>query len=107
MDPQWPETERLPWARAKQQFDPSLFSTMVINPRNYDELVPKIKCPTLLIAAENGIVSREVAENAAKLWKSKHPFQWVQIKGATHNIRRDQFQAYQDALFGFLKTLPA
>ncbi len=106
-DPQWPEVERLPWARAKQQFDSSLFSTMVVNPRAYDELVPKIKCPTLLIIAENGIVSRETAEHAAKLWKSKQPFKWEQIKGTTHNIRRDNFAAYRYAIFVFLKALPA
>ncbi|MHB8104163.1 MAG: alpha/beta fold hydrolase [Dehalococcoidales bacterium] len=106
MDPQWPEAERLPWARAKQQFDVSLFKNMIVNPRSYDELVPKIKCPTLLIIAEQGIVSKEVAENAAKLWKSKQPFKWVQIKGATHNIRRDNFPDYRDAVFGFLKALP-
>lgn len=107
LDPQWPEAERLPWAKAKQQFDSTIFSTMTVNPHSYDELVPQIKCPTLLIIAENGIVSKETAENAARLWKSKQPFKWVQIKGATHNIRRDKFQEFQDALFSFLKALPA
>jgi pimeloyl-ACP methyl ester carboxylesterase len=106
-DPQWPEAERLPWAKAKQQFDVSLFENMIVNPRSYDELVPKIKCPTLLIIAEQGIVTRQVAEHAAKLWKAKHPFKWVQIKDATHNIRRDNFQDYRDAVLSFLKYLPA
>ncbi|MGD0780577.1 MAG: alpha/beta hydrolase [Dehalococcoidales bacterium] len=107
MDPQWPEKERLPWAKAKQQFDASLFLHMIVNPHSYDELVPKIKCPTLLIIAEKGIVTKEVAEHAAKLWKAKHPFKWVQIKGTTHNIRRDNFPDYQEVLFKFLKSLPA
>ena len=105
-DPQWPEEERLPWAKAKQQFDASLFSYPVINQRPYSELVNQTKCPTLLIIGENGIVSRKVAENAARLWKFKEPFKWVQIKGATHNIRRDNFEEYKVALFDFLKTLP-
>jgi len=106
MDPQWPEEERLPWARAKQQFDESLFFYPVVNESHYSELVPKIKCPTLLIIGENGIVTRETAANAARLWKSKQPFKWVQIKGATHNIRRDNFNDYKAALFDFLKGLP-
>ena len=106
-DPQWPEEERLPWARAKQQFDESLFFYPMVNNSPYSELVPKIKCPALLIIAETGIVSREVAENAARLWKSRQPFKWVQIRGATHNIRRDNFKDYQAALFDFLETLPA
>jgi N-formylmaleamate deformylase len=106
MDPQWPEAERLPWARAKQQFDPSLFAYPIINQSHYSELVPLIKCPTLLIIAENGIVSPEAAANAARLWKSKQPFKWVQIKGTTHNIRRDNFKDYKAALLDFLKALP-
>jgi N-formylmaleamate deformylase len=105
--PCWSEAERLIWAKAKQQFDPSLFSTMVINPRSHEELVPQIKCPTLLIIAENGIVTADVAKKAAELWKSKQPFKWVQIKNATHNIRRDQFEAFKEAVLSFLETLPA
>ncbi len=106
LDPSWSDEERLYWAKAKQQFDSSLFSKMVINPLPYTELVTKIQCPTLLIIAESGIVTKEVAENAARLWKSKNPFKWVQIKGATHNIRRDNFAAFREAVFSFLKSLP-
>jgi pimeloyl-ACP methyl ester carboxylesterase len=107
IDPQWPEEERLPWAQAKQQFDASLFSYPVLNQRPYSELVNQIKCPTLLIIAENGIATPEAAENASRLWKSKQPFKWVQIKGAGHSIRRDNFTDYKAALFDFLKSLPA
>ena len=107
LDPQWPEAERLPWAKAKQQFDETLFKYSIINERPYTETVPKIKCPTLLIIAEHGAVNKKDAENAAKIWKAKAPFKWVQIKGATHNIRRDNFPAYRDAVLSFLKALPA
>jgi hypothetical protein len=31
----------------------------------------------------------------------------VLIKGAGHNIRREQFKEYQAVLFDFLKSLPA
>ena len=106
-NPRWSEAELVPWAQAKRQFDPALFSMMAINSRSYEELVPKITCPTLLIIADGGLVTEAVAKNAAKLWKSKQPFKWVQIKGAGHNIRREQFEEFQKALFGFLKTLPA
>jgi len=107
MDPSWIDEDRLAWAKAKQQFDASLFERMVINPRSYDEQVVGIKCPTLLIIAEQGIVSQDTAQNAAKLWKSQQPFKWVQIKGATHNIRRDNFNDYRDAVLSFLNALPA
>jgi N-formylmaleamate deformylase len=107
LDPQWPEEERLPWARAKQQFDVSLFSYPIVNERHYAELVPHIKCPTLLVIAENGIVTPEVAANATRLWKSRKLFKWVQIKGTTHNIRRDNFVEYKAAVYDFLKSLGA
>ncbi len=107
LDPQWPEAERLPWAKAKLQFDDTLFEHVVINTKSYDETVPKIKCPTLLIIAEHGAVSKNDAENAARIWKAKAPFQWVQIKGATHNIRRDNLPDYKAAVLNFLKALSA
>jgi N-formylmaleamate deformylase len=107
LNPRWSEAELKTWAKAKQQFDPELFTKSLLDPRSYEELVPQIKCPTLLIIADGGIVKKEVAENAARLWKSKNPFKWVQIEGAGHNIRREQFKDYKAALFDFLKTLPA
>ncbi len=106
IDPNWADEDRLVWAKAKQQFDPSLFSRPIINERSYEELVPEMQCPTLLLIGDNGIVTAEVAENAARLWKSDQPFQWVQIKNATHNIRRDQFDEYCGKLFCFLQALP-
>ncbi len=102
-DPSWDEEERLPWAKAKQQFDPSLFSNMTTNQRSYTEIIPKIKSPTLLICAEKGIVTREIAENAARLWASKKPFKWVMIKGAGHNIRREKFEEFYKVVTDFLK----
>jgi N-formylmaleamate deformylase len=102
-DPSWDEEERLPWAKAKQQFDPALFSRIAANHQPYTEIIPKIKCPTLLICAEKGIVTRDIAENAAKLWASKKPFKWVMIKGAGHNIRREKFTEFYKAVTDFLK----
>ena len=104
-NPRWSEAEVIPWAKSKLQFDPTLFSTMLLNQRSYVELVPRIKCPTLLIISDGGLVTAKTAENASKLWKSKQPFQWIQIKGAGHNIRREQFEAFCDILFRFLNAL--
>jgi N-formylmaleamate deformylase len=105
-NPLWSEGEIKPWAESKLQFDTRLFDFMAVNPRSYKEQIPRIKCPTLLIIAENGLVSKATAEDAARLWKSQQPFKWVQIKGAGHNIRRENFPAFKEDLFDFLKTLP-
>jgi pimeloyl-ACP methyl ester carboxylesterase len=103
-NPRWSEAELVPWAKAKLQFDPSLFSKPILNQLSYVDLVPKIKCPTLLIISDGGLVTAETAEHASRLWKSRRPFKSVRIKGAGHNIRREQFEAFKDALFSFLKT---
>jgi len=107
LNPRWSEAELKPWATSKLQVDPTMFSRPILNPRGYAELVPKIKCPTLLIISDGGIVPVATAQNAAKIWKSKQPFKWVLIKGAGHNIRREQTEAFKEAVLSFLKALPA
>jgi len=103
-NPSWSEAEIIPWAKSKLQFDPTLFAMMQLDRTSYIELVPRIKCPTLLIISDGGIVTAETAIHASKLWKSTQPFKWVQIEGAGHNIRREQFQVFCDTLFRFLKS---
>ena len=102
-DPGWSEQDRVPWAVAKKQFDFGMLSRRPGGGRSYTEIVPLIDCPTLLISAEKGIVSPEVAENAARLWKSKKPFRSVRIMGAGHNIRREKFEEFLAAVTDFLK----
>jgi N-formylmaleamate deformylase len=104
-NPLWSEDEILLWAQAKLQFDPSQFSNMRIDRSSYTELVPRIQCPTLLITSDGGIVSSEIARHASQLWKSKNPFRLVQINGAGHNIRREQFRAFMDTITQFLQGL--
>jgi len=101
-NPTWTEDDVIPWAISRKQFDPALLDKMMANTRPYEDIVTKLKCPTLLIIAENGIVSKETAQKAAKLWKSKKPFKWVYIKGAGHSIRREQYAAYIKAVNEFL-----
>jgi N-formylmaleamate deformylase len=104
-NPSWAEEERLPWAKAKQQFDPTLFSGTPHHNIPYTEIVPKMDCATLLICAEKGIVTPEIAQNVARLWRSNKPFKWVMIPGAGHNIRRENFKEFYAAVTGFLANL--
>jgi len=103
-NPRWSEAEIGPWADSKLQFDPTLFSTMQLDRPSYVQLIPKIICPTLLVISDGGLVTPETAEHASNLWRAEQPFRWVQIKGAGHNIRREQFQTFCDTLFHFLET---
>lgn len=103
--PVWSETELIPWAESKKQFDPTLFTRLQIDRPPYSELVPKINCPTLLITAEDGIVTQAAIETAEDLWASEHPFRWVRIKGAGHNVRREQFTDFCRAVTDFLNDI--
>jgi pimeloyl-ACP methyl ester carboxylesterase len=104
-NPTWPEEDVIAWAHSRKLWDQALFDKIAVNSRPYEEIVTRIECPTLLIIAEKGIVSRETAENAAKLWKSKAPFQWAYINGAGHSIRREQYAAFKSTLYDWLDTL--
>jgi N-formylmaleamate deformylase len=104
-NPMWPEDEVITWANSRKLWDKALFDRIGVPSRPYEEIVARIECPTLLIIAERGIVSRETAENAARLWKSKAPFKWVNIQDAGHSIRREQYAAFNKALYDWLDAL--
>jgi len=104
-NPTWAEEEIGPWADSKLQFDSSFFSAMPAKFPYYEDLVPKIECPILLITSDGGIVSSEIAGHASDLWKVEQPSRWVRINGAGHNIRREQFKAYCRAVRQFLEDI--
>ncbi len=100
--PAWAEIEFDPWAASKLQLDRNIFQSMA-HPAPWTEVVPGIKCPTLLITAEpelGGLVNPQTAQQIANGWPL---VQVVQIKGAGHNIRREQFDAYMETVTKFLR----
>ena len=105
-NPRWSEAEIILWADAKLQFDATLFKNLDIDRHSYEDLIPKIVCPTLLITSGDGMVTPETVEHASRLWNSEQPFKWVQIKDAGHNIHREQFGIFIDTVFRFLQTCP-
>ncbi len=103
--PSWSESDLLPWAESKLQFDRTLFLHLDMESSGYRQLVPRIDCPLLLVTSENGIVRPEVAGHARQLWQSDKPFTWVKIDGAGHSIRREQFRRFTRNVAGFLADL--
>ncbi len=103
--PLWSYEELVPWAESKKQFDRNLFSHFNINELPWTEAVPKIKCPALLITAENGIVSDDTVAKAMEIWTADKPLSHIKIMGVGHNIRRENFKAYCDAVVQFIKSL--
>jgi N-formylmaleamate deformylase len=103
-NPTWSEVEFPAWAESKRQLDKSIFG--VVNVRKpWREFVSAFTVPALLITADvelNAIVSPEIAQEAASL----SPFlQVVTVPDAGHNIRRENYPAFMQALQSFLSQL--
>ena len=103
--PLWSDEELVPWAESKKQFDTNLFSSFNINELPWTEMVPKIQCPALLFTAETGIVSDDTVAKAMELWTADKPLSHVKVMGVGHNIRRENFRIFYDAVQQFLKGL--
>ena len=105
-NPGWPEIEMLPWAESKLQFDTAFLHTEGDWP-GWTDVARSIHCPALLITADpekGAIVTPQTASQAAGLSRS---IQVIQIPEAGHNIRRENYTAYMQAVKGFLGTLQA
>jgi pimeloyl-ACP methyl ester carboxylesterase len=97
--PTWSEADFPDWRAAKRQVDPEAlpkFSTP------WTDAISRISAPILIIAGDaalGGIVTTELAEEAGRLNPNVRT---VSIPGAGHNIRREQFDAYIQAVRAFL-----
>ncbi|MGH2460945.1 MAG: alpha/beta fold hydrolase [Chloroflexota bacterium] len=101
--PTWAEEELGPWADAKLRVSLA-FSGGLRGPERqaWQDSLRKISCPVLLITADpekGSIVTPETAQEAARLLPS---LKVVRLRGAGHNIRREQFDGYLAAVRAFL-----
>lgn len=101
-NPGWDKSIFPAWAEAKRQVDPEVVSWLdggkSLN--GWRKVVPNLKCPTLLITGDTDVrVEPETAAEAQALCKR---LELAPIENAGHSIRRDQFDAYLDAVKRFL-----
>ncbi len=103
-NPTWPESELPAWAESKRQLDINLLATLRSH-QPWRAAVAAIQSPTLLITAEvsrHAIVTSAMAQEAAAL----SPFiQVASVPNAGHNIRRENYPAYLQAVKTFLKSV--
>lgn len=98
----WHEDEFPAWAESKKQVLPEAMD--LLDTGDWTELVPKIACPALLLYADNddgfdGMVTEAMAGRVEGLnanIKVHH------VKGAGHNLRREQFGSFIAAVREFL-----
>ncbi len=101
--PTWPEIELGPWATSKQELSLNLLrAPFAREGEPWPEIWQRITCPVLLIVPElalGGMTTPEAAALAASLWREG---QVVHIPGAGHNVRREQFGPFMEAVRSFL-----
>jgi N-formylmaleamate deformylase len=100
--PTWAEAELGPWADAKLRFNLKALNRQGSNEVDWDQILRSITCPALLLYADPERGGGVTQERAAEMQELVPQLQTVRISGAGHNIRREQFAPYMDAVSHFL-----
>lgn len=104
-NPAWSDAELEPWADAKLRFNLNALKRMGTVVENWEEILRGISCPALLITADvekGAIVS---AEDAVALQALIPQLEVVNIPGAGHSVRREQFERYMAVVEEFLSKV--
>jgi pimeloyl-ACP methyl ester carboxylesterase len=101
MMPDWDDSEWAPWAEAKHQVSPDSLTMFDGLRQHWRESVASLRCPAVLLTgdASSALVTPAVAAEAAGLCPS---LTVRNIEGAGHNIRRERWEPYLQAVTGFL-----
>jgi N-formylmaleamate deformylase len=100
--PAWETGEIQMWARSKKQVRIEVARISDTPRPRWQDFVSKISCPVLLLIGDThrgGLVSDDVAAQAARAMKKCYV---MHVPGAGHNIRRDQFDPFFEAVSTFL-----
>lgn len=101
----WPLSEYGPWAQAKTQVDRDFIATGVVGLAGR-EIIKELQVPTLVLTGDGSDVLLGQA-GLEKLAAYANPhLHTALISGATHCVRRDKSEKFQQAVNGFLATLP-
>jgi len=104
----WSELDRQYWVEAKLQFNLNILADGPISAiPPWQDAMDAIECPVLLVTADpdmGAFVTREVSREAMRLLRAGKV---VHIPGAGHNIRREQYESYREAVVAFLGAMMA
>ena len=100
--PTWQEAELEPWAISKQQLSPNVVGGRESKPKPWQEIAAEITVPTLLITADTEKGAIVTPEIARAVRTQNDLIEVAPIEGVGHSIRREGFEAYMEAVKGFL-----
>jgi pimeloyl-ACP methyl ester carboxylesterase len=101
----WAEIELAPWAEAKRLVNLRVMDGLRLHPLNWLEIVPKITCPTLLLAADPAHSPAATPEAVRHATALNPNIRAVTVLGAGHNIRREAFDTYIAEVTKFLSGI--
>ena len=108
--PQWDAETRHNWIDIKHQFNLAVLDVAAGGMRTappWRDTVTAITCPILLITgdpSQGGIVTPAVAEEARRLARN---LRVINVPEVGHNIHRDNYLPYRDAVTGYLREILA
>lgn len=102
--PTWPAAELGPWADAKLRFSFHALNRLGSGVVEWEQLLPNLTCPALLITADPERGAIVTLEGAAAIQQLIPHLQVVHIPGAGHNIRREQFERFMAVVQEFLAS---
>lgn len=100
--PTWDEIEFGPWASSKQQLSPNAVTGSGLRLAHWTEVVSKTACPTLLVIGDPAQQSIVLPATAARAAEMNPLIEVVQLQGGGHNIRRERFDGFVEAVTAFL-----
>jgi len=103
-NPKWHEDELGPWADSKLELSPFASPKQIVPARPWREWVRQITCPLLLLTAERGMVTPEVADEVASLWRDGRV---ATIADAGHYIHCDNYASVMAEVQAFLRPVDA
>lgn len=107
-NPLWSEEELAPWADSKVRFSMNainnLFNTNLTAGINWEEDLPRISCPVLVLTADLDKGAAVAPSDAEALQTLVPQLKVEHIAHAGHNIRREQFPHFMEAVRAFLSA---
>jgi N-formylmaleamate deformylase len=102
MNPSWVDADVGPWVNAQMEFtknDPLGLIKKINMEVNWHDIFPKIQVPTLLIIPSKGILRLKTAQ---KILPEFLHAKIAYIEKAGHNVRRENYPAFINAVHSFL-----
>lgn len=106
--PNWALSDIEPWIEAQRAFNLDIYTVLTNTAQApwretpWRELVTRISCPILLLSGEVSRGGFVTPATASEIVQRATQCQHIHIPGAGHNLRRDNFDAFMQALRSFL-----